>query len=194
MAPRFAYHHLRSRAIFCFLSSLTVEAFTGTWLATFGSGLKKNKLTPEDGQVFQVNNLDGIKQFPVNPLDAAYFTLLDRIEQEMMKLLGISEPMQGQAGAPIRPRRTTSSRNSRASPSAMRFRCSRSQSASGPRSRCGSYQNYTHEHFVEVEAADGTTSWRAASALAVRGKYAVNVDAAPMLAYSEYSDMGPRQG
>lgn len=162
----------------------------GTWMATPGSGLKKNKLVPEPGVVFMVNNLDQVKEFPISPLDAAYFSLLDKIEQEMQMLLGLSSPMMGEAAGRADSPQTYETLVGQGGVRVV----DRAQTLiETVRDWCDIglwfVQNYyTHEHIVEVEYSDGTTGFEAASALATRGEFAVDVEASSTLVHSRSAE------
>lgn len=164
-------------------------SLSGTWLATPQSGLRRNKLTSEDGQVFYAKRIDenSIRQFPVSPLDVSYVNVLHEIESEMMKLVGVTPIMQGkQAGRIdtggaydqlIEQSGTVAVESAQVLGESIR---DWAQIAAWLYSLYG-----THEHFVEVEEDDGETSWKAAMAIAVRGKYAFKVDVVSNMIHSE---------
>jgi hypothetical protein len=159
----------------------------GTWLANFSSGLKRNKLTPEDGQVWYVNSIDGVKQFPVTPLDAAYFQMLGIINQEMKDLLGISQPMQGEAaGRADSP--ATYDKLIEAGGSIIVSICQMLESTIADWAEINMWyiqHMFRPEHYIELEAQDGSTNWVRANALMMRGKMAVSIEPGSMLAWSE---------
>lgn len=155
----------------------------GTWLATPGSGIKRNKLIPEPGVVFMVNKLDEIKEFPVTPLDAAYFNLLDKIEQEMELLVGVTPLMRGQpVGRADSPQTYEQVADQSGGPVLDRAKLVDAWVHDAAEIDLWFMQHYyTHEHVVEVETADGFTTWTEASALAIRGDFAVRIEAGSTL-------------
>lgn len=162
----------------------------GTWLATPASGLKRNKLIPEPGAVFTVNALDAIKEFPVSPLDAAYFSLLDKIEQEMELLIGVTPMMRGQAaGRADSPATYEQLADQSGGPTLDRAKLIDQFIQDATEIDLWFMQNYyTHEHMVEVEAEDGYAHWTQASALAIRGKFSVRVETGVTLGSSVARD------
>lgn len=162
----------------------------GTWLATPGSGLKRNKLIPEPGAVFTVNSLDAIKEFPVTPLDAAYFNLLDKIEQEMELLIGVTPMMRGQAaGRADSPGTYEQLADQSGGPTLDRAKLIDQFISDASEIDLWFMQNYyTHKHMVEVEAEDGYSHWTEASALAIRGKFSVRVETGVTLGSSVSRD------
>jgi hypothetical protein len=166
-------------------------SLSGTWMATPASGLRKNRLVPEAGVVFQVNNLEGVKEFPVTPLDAAYFTLLDKIEAEMEKILGLSAPMQGEAaGRADSPATYESLLEAGGVVIVDRGQMLEQTVQDLAEIDTWYIQNYyTHEHVVEFERQDGTTAFTEASALAVKGEFAVRIETGSMLAQSRTQEL-----
>ena len=164
-------------------------SLAGTWLATTQSGLRRNKLTPEDGQVFYAKKIgqDDIRQFPVTPLDVAYIQVLHEIESEMAKLIGVTPTMQGKSQGRVD--------TGQAYESLIEQGGTRVISAAQLQDHSIEdwayvvmwyYQHYaTHEHFVEVEQDDGETNWRRASALAVKGEFGVKVDTVSNMVHSD---------
>jgi hypothetical protein len=160
----------------------------GTWMATPRSGLRKNKLIPEPGVVFQVNSasVDDIREFPVSPLDAGYFNLLDKIEAEMEKLLGLSPVMQGQAAGRADSPATYEQLIEQGGVGIVADAQLLEQTIEDWSNIAMWFvQNYyTHEHVVEIEYEDGTTGFTEASALAARGNFAVRVETGSTMAHS----------
>lgn len=164
-------------------------SLAGTWLATTQSGLRRNKLTPEDGQVFYAKKIgqDDIRQFPVTPLDVAYIQVLHEIESEMAKLIGVTPTMQGKSQGRVD--------TGAAYESLIEQGGTRVISAAQLLERSIEdwayvamwyYQQYaTHEHFVEVEEDDGETNWRRAAAIAIKGQYGVKVDVVSNMVHSD---------
>jgi len=164
-------------------------SLAGTWLATTQSGLRRNKLTPEDGQVFYAKKIgqDDIRQFPVTPLDVAYIQVLHEIEAEMAKLIGVTPAMQGKQAGRVD--------TGQAYETLIEQGGTRVISAAQLLERSIEdwayvamwyYQHYaTHEHFVQVEQDDGETNWRRASALAVKGEFAIKVDVVSNMVHSD---------
>ena len=150
----------------------------GTWMATPGSGLRKNKLVPEPGVVFTVNNLDAVREFPITPLDSAYFQLLDKIENEMMNLLGLSPTQMGQAaGRADSPQTYQTLLEAGGTVAVDQGQLLEETIRDWAEIGLWFVQNYyTHEHMVEVEYDDGTTGYAAASALAAAGTFAVSIE------------------
>lgn len=164
-------------------------SLSGTWLATTKSGLRRNKLNPEDGQVFyakQIGN-DDVRQFPVQPVDSGYFQLLNMIESEMMKLIGLSEPMRGNSAGRADSSATYESLIEQGGVAVVDAAQLLEQSLEDwARIQLGLMQkHYTHEHFVEFEEEEGTTSWRQAHAIAVQGEFSLSVEPGSMFAHSE---------
>lgn len=164
-------------------------SLSGTWLATPQSGLRRNKLTSEDGQVFYAKKIDpdNIRQFPVNPLDVAYVQVLHEIEAEMGKLVGVTPTMQGKSAGRVDTGQAYDSLIEQSGTVAV-------ESAQSVGDACGDwakiaawyYSLYgTHEHFVEVEEDDGETSWKAAMAIALKGQYAFKVDVVSNMVHSD---------
>lgn len=162
-------------------------SLSGTWLADRKSGLKKNKLVPEVGVVYQVNDVNGVKEVPVAPLDPAYFQLLEIIETEMMKLLGVTQVMQGQAaGRADSPDTYDKLIEQAGEPIADAAQMLEQSISEWAEIVIWFMQTYfTHEHMVEVEDVDGGSTWRAASALAIRGDMAVHIETGSMISLSE---------
>lgn len=162
-------------------------SLSGTWIAETRSGLKRNKLIPETGVVYQVNNIQGIKEFPVNPIDAAYLQMLDICNNEMMNLLGVSQVMQGQPAGRADSPQTYDALIEQSSTSIVDDAQLLEQTITEwTEIAIWFAQNYyTHEHVVECETVDGGADWRSASGLAMRGQYAVRVETGSMLSMSE---------
>lgn len=164
-------------------------SLSGTWLATPSSGLKRNKLTPEDGQVFYAKKIDdqSIRQFAVAPLDPAYFQLLEYIENEMESLIGITPAMKGEADGRADSAETYD-KLMESGGVALLDAAQFLENTITDWATVGVWymQNYyTHEHYVMLDSADGDVSWRAASAVATKGDYFIHIDTKPMLAYNE---------
>jgi len=159
----------------------------GTYFASMRSGLKRNKLTPESGVVWQVNDVNEIKPVPVNPIDAAYFNLLNVFEAEMEGLLGLAPVMQGQAaGRADSP--ATYDKLIEAGGVQIVDDAQLVEMAVQDWARIAMWYvqtRYTHEHYVEVDQEDGTVDYRVCSALATKGDYSVRVETGSMVAYSE---------
>lgn len=173
------------------LLSMMIErirlGLSGTWLADRKSGLNKNKLVPEVGVVFKVNDINGVKEFPTSPIDAQQFQLLQIIEEEMMKVIGVGAVSQGQAAGRADSPDTYDKLIEQASEPIAEFsqmiEFSVQEWAEVAMWFMQTY--FTHEHMVEVEDVDGGTTWRTASALAVRGEFAVEVEVGSMVSMSE---------
>jgi hypothetical protein len=161
----------------------------GTWLASFKSGLKRQKLTPEDGQVFYGKSVgpEDVRQFPVQPLDTSYLSVLHEIEAEMMKLIGLSPVQQGRSQGRVDNSpaydKLVEEAGSAIVDSAQLLEAALTDYAEIAMWYIQNF--YTHEHFVEYEAEDGQVSWRQASRVAVQGEYAVSIDTVAMMAHSE---------
>lgn len=155
-------------------------SMSGTFLATPQSGLRRNKLTPEDGQVFYAKKIDAdnVRQFPVTPLDVQYVQVLHEMEAEMQKLVGVTPTMQGKSQGRVDTGQAYDSLIEQAGTRVVEG-AQLLEEAIKDWAKVGMwyYQNYaTHEHFVEVEEDDGETRWRRAMALALKGEFAVKVD------------------
>lgn len=161
----------------------------GTWLATHASGFKRNRLTPEDGQVFYAKKIDqeSIKQFPVQPIDVAYVGLLHEIEAEMMKIIGLSPVQRGQQAGRVDSADGYDKLIEQAG-SAVHDAGQLVEEGLRDFALIAMYYMqtyYTHEHFVEVEAGDGQTTWRQASRFAVAGEFACRIETGSTQAHSE---------
>lgn len=161
----------------------------GTFLATPQSGLKKNKLSPEDGAVFYAKKIDSdnIKQFPAQPLDASQFQLIHEINSEMLNLFGISDPMQGQAAGRAESPQTYDRLIEQGGTSIV----DRAQSLARTLEEWAEYQMWMFQHFggpehmIQMETPDGNSAWKALNPLLIRGQYACDIEAQSMIAYSE---------
>jgi hypothetical protein len=161
----------------------------GSWLATHQSGMKKNELFPRPGVVYLANRIDenNIRPFPHNNVDGAYFTLINLFVNEMMQLLGITAASQGQAdgrvdSAPSYDKLIEAASNAIVAQAQLL--------ETTIKEWClvvidFIQDRYTHEHWVEVETDTGETDYQQASALAVRGEYAVRIETGSMVSYSE---------
>lgn len=169
-------------------------SLSGTWLATPQSGLRRNKLTSEDGQVFYAKKIDqdNIKQFPVSPLDVAYVQVLHEIEAEMMKLVGVAAVQQGKPGGRVDTGQAYDSLIEQSGTVAVESAQLLGETvADWARLAAWYYSLYgTHEHFVEVEEDDGETKWKAAMAIALKGDYAFHVD---VVSNTIHSDSAKRE-
>lgn len=159
----------------------------GSWFATASSGIAANKLVPEAGMVYKVRNIDAIKPIEYTVLDAAYFQLARIIEDEMRDLLGISSPMQGEAAgradSPTTYDKLIEQGGSVTVDTTQMLELTIQEWAEI--AVWYMQTRYTHEHMVEVELDDGTTTWESASALATRGEFSVKMEVASMIAWSE---------
>jgi hypothetical protein len=170
------------------------KSLAGTFITTANSGLKRNTLINEIGAVFTISNAvninEAIKDFPSTPLDAAYFSLLDKLEAEMERLLGITPAMQGQAvGRADSPSTYEQIADQAGGPMLDRAKIIDRFIQDATEIDLWFMQNYyTHEHVVEVEEDDGFATWREASAIAIRGKFAVRVETGATLGNSVARD------
>lgn len=168
------------------------KSMGGNWITTVGSGLKRNSLLNEIGNVYTVNGqiADSIKEFPQSPLDAAYFSLLTLIEQEMELLIGVTPMMRGQAaGRADSPQTYEQLADQSGGPTLDRAKLVDQFISDASEIDLWFMQNYyTHEHVVEVEAEDGFAHWTEASALAIRGKFSVRVETGVTLGSSAARD------
>ena len=161
----------------------------GTWLATHQSGLKRNKLTPEDGAIFYGKKIDpeNVRQFPIQPLDVAYLSLLHEIENEMAKLIGLSDVQRGQSQGRVDSGsgydKLIEQGGVAVVDAAQLVEESLRDYAEIAMWYMQSY--YTHEHFVQVEASDGLTTWQQASRFAMDGQYACFIETGSTQAHSE---------
>ncbi len=163
-------------------------SLSGTWLATTASGLRRNKITPDDGQIFYAKKIgnEDIRNFPVQPLDVAYVQVIHEIESEMGKLIGIAPIMQGKQAGRVDTGQAYETlleqAGSRVVDSAQLLEQTIEDWAE---IATWHYQQYgTHEHFVEVEEDDGETNWRRAMAISVKGEFKVNVDVVSDMVHS----------
>jgi hypothetical protein len=161
----------------------------GTWLATHQSGLKRNKLTPEDGLVFYGKKIDNenVRQFPVQPLDIAYLQLLNQIENEMAKLVGLSDVQRGQSQGRVDSSAGYDKLIEQAGTAVVDAAQLVEESLRDYAEIAMWYmQNYyTHEHFVQVESEDGLTTWKQASRFAMVGEYGAFIETGSTQAHSE---------
>lgn len=161
----------------------------GTWLATPQSGLRKNKLLPEPGQVFQVHRVDesSIKEFPHTPLDAAYFELIGILAQEMRDLIGISPPMQGEAAGRADSPATYDKLIEQAGTPIV-DEAQQVERETVEWAECASWyikNFYTYEHIVELELDDGSKEFVHADALLMQGDYRLEIEPLSMTTWSE---------
>jgi hypothetical protein len=168
------------------------KSLAGTWIASANSGLKRNTLVNDIGAVFMVQGdvNAAVKEFPVNPLDAAYFSLLDKLENEMTQLLGVTPMMRGQAvGRADSPQTYEQVADQSGGPTLARAKLVDYFIHDATVIDLWFMQNhYTHEHIVEFEEEDGFPGWTEASALMIRGKFAVRVDTGATLGRSKERD------
>jgi hypothetical protein len=168
------------------------KSLAGTWIASSSSGLKRNTLVNDIGSLFTVNGdvNAAVKEFPVNPLDAAYFSLLDKLEAEEQQLLGVTPMMRGQAvGRADSPQTYEQVADQSGGPTLARAKLVDYFVQDATTIDLWFMQNhYTHEHIVEFEQEDGFPGWTEASALMIRGKFAVRVDTGATLGRSKERD------
>ena len=186
---RARHFRLRGTILWTIIFQRLKLSLGGTWLASFRSGLKRQKLTPEDGQVFYGKSIgqDDVRQFPVSPLDVSYVNVLHEIEQEMMKLIGLAPVQRGQAAGRV-DASTAYDKLIEQAGTAQQNAAQLLESSLTDYARIAVWyvQNfYTHEHFVEVEDDDGITSFRQASRLATQGEFAIDMDTSAMQAHSD---------
>lgn len=168
------------------------KSLAGTWIASVGSGLKRNKLINDIGAVFEVrgNISEAVKEFPMSPLDAAYFNLLDKIETEMEMLIGVTPVMKGQpVGRADSPQTYEQVADQSGGPILDRAKLiDRFVKDAAEIDLWFMQTMYTHEHVVEYETAEGFSTWKEASALVMRGKLAVRVETGSTLGRSASRD------
>lgn len=166
------------------------KSLKGTWLTTPSSGLRRNNLTNEIGAVYTVNQIDSVKEFPVSPLEPGYFQLLQIAESEMEMLLGVTPMMQGQAvGRADSPQTYEQIANQSGGPILDRAKIIDQWIKDAVTIDLWFMQNrYTHEHVVQAETAEGFAVWTQASSLAIRGKFAVDVETGSTLGRSTQRD------
>lgn len=156
------------------------KSLHGTYLAHANSGLKRNTLVNDIGAVFYTTMPinDAMKDFPVSPLDAAYFQLVNMLEAEMESLVGVTPMQKGQAaGRADSPLTYEQLADQSGGPILGRAKLVDQFIADATEIDLWFMQNYyTHRHIVEVELADGFATWQEASALAIRGSFAVHVE------------------
>jgi len=180
--------HAKNIALTILVKNIT-HSLTGTYLASVRSGIKDSKLIPQPGQVYMCQNIDdqSIKRFPTAQLDPGLIQMLQIFKGEMMDLLNISPMQTGQAPGRVDSRGGLDTVLSASSDNMVAL----SQHIEDSISEWAKIvmwfiQNYyNHEHFVEIIYADGVSEWKSASALAVRGQYAVRVDTGVGLNHSE---------
>jgi hypothetical protein len=194
LALRLSSLQYARNVIFTMILEKIKFSLTGTYLATPRSGLKGNKLVPRPGQIFQANSIDenSIRRFPVEPVDPQMVQMLAAIEMEMMKILGVSPVSQGQPAGRADSPQTYDKLLEAASGSVVDIAQMYEDTIRHWAIVSMWYiQNYyTHEHFVEVDMPDGETKWKAASALATRGEYAVRIETGSMISHSEAEKFG----
>lgn len=166
------------------------KSLGGTWLTTPGSGLKRNQLVNEIGSVFTINSIDAIKEFPVSPIDAAYFNLLRLIEAEMELLIGVTPLMRGQpVGRADSPQTYEQVADQSGGPILDRAKILDRFIQDATEIDLWFMQNYyTHKHMVETETAEGFATWTEASALMIRGTFAVRVETGSTLGRNSARD------
>lgn len=166
------------------------KSLKGTWLTTPQSGLKRNKLINDIGTVYLVNNIDSVKEFPVSPLEAGYFKLLEIAEAEMETLLGVTPMMKGQAvGRADSPQTYQQVADQSGGPILDRAKLVDQWIRDAVEIDLWFMQSrYTHEHVVDAETAEGFSTWQQASSLAIRGKFAIDVETGSTLARNALRD------
>jgi hypothetical protein len=171
------------------------KSLAGTWLTTPGSNLRRNQLTNEIGNVYTVNSVDAVKEFPQSPLDHAYFGLLDKIETEMALLLGVTPMMQGQpAGRADSPQTYDTLADMSGGLILDRAKMIDQFIADAATIDLWFIQNnYTHEHVVEAETSEGFSTWREASSLLMRGDFAVKIETGSTLQKQSSRDLTDAQ-
>jgi hypothetical protein len=149
--------------------------------------MSANKLIPEVGAIWKVNNVEEVKEFPVAPIQPEYLQMLGLIENEMKNLLGVSDVMQGQSAGRADSPDTYSKLIEQGGNSVIDDADLLEQSIQEWALIAMWFMQtyYTHEHMVEVETPDGQSTWKAASALAVRGEYALTIETGTMVSMSE---------
>lgn len=173
------------------------KSLAGTWIASAQSGLKRNMLVNDIGALFTVNGdpNTAVKEFPMNPLDAAYFNLLDKLESEMESLMGVTPLMRGQAvGRADSPQTYEQIADQSGGPMLDRAKLIDYWVHDAVEIDLWFMQTrYTHEHVVEIELEDGFSTWTEASALLIDGKFAVRVDTGATLGRSMERDRAEAQ-
>ncbi len=121
---------------------------------------------------------DAVKEFPISPLDAGYFGLLDKLETEMELLVGVTPAMKGQPiGRADSPQTYEQVADQSGGPILDRAKLVDAFIQDAAEIDLWFMQSYyTHEHVVEFETAEGFSTWTEASALVMRGNLAVRVE------------------
>jgi len=166
------------------------KSLSGTFLTTPGSGLKRTQLINEIGNVFTINQLDSFKEITMQTLDPAYMGLVDKIEQEMELLIGVTPAMRGQAaGRADSPATYEQLADQSGGPILDRAKLIDQFIEDQATIDLWFMQNYyTHRHVVEVENEIGFSSWQEASALAMDGDFAVKVKTGSTLVKNSSND------
>jgi hypothetical protein len=175
--------------LWTFIFESLKKSQAGNWIASSDSQLKLNKVTNEIGNIYYVRGeIDkAIKEFPRQPLGADYFGLLDKIEAEMELLIGVTPMMKGQAvGRADSPQTYEQVAEQSGGPILDRAKLVDQWISDAAEIDLWFMQNnYTHEHVVEAETAEGFATWTEASVLTLRGKFAVRVETAATLGRSQ---------
>jgi hypothetical protein len=189
LALRLSSLQFARNIIYCMIMEKIKFSMGGVILVTQMSGLKDKKLYPRAGEVIVGTKIDetNVRNFPVTPIDASTIQMLNVIEQEMMKILGVSNVMQGEAaGRADSP--DTYDKLLEAASGTIKDIAQMTEETIRQWCLIAMYyiQNYyTHEHWVETEAATGETKWKVASALACRGEFGVKIETGSMLSMSD---------
>jgi hypothetical protein len=171
------------------------KSLAGTFLTTPGSGLKRTQLVNEIGKVFTINSLDQFKEINMQNLDSAYMGMVDKIEQEMELLIGVTPAMRGQAaGRADSPATYEQLADQSGGPILDRAKLIDQFIEDQARIDLWFMQNfYTHRHVVEVENEIGFSTWQEASALAMDGEFEVRVKTGSTLVKNSSNDFQEAQ-
>lgn len=150
-----------------------------TYLAGHMSGLKNNRLTAEPGAVYQVKDVNQIKEFPHAPLDAGYFSLLDKNEQEMERLIGLPPVSLGE-GSGERTAISTYEQLTESGGVTVLDHAQMIETTISDWCRVAMWfvqHKYTTEHIISVEREDGSEDYQTSFNLLTRGQFRVRVEA-----------------
>jgi len=171
------------------------KSLAGTFLTTPGSGLKRTQLTNEIGKVFTIQSIDMFKEINMQNLDSAYMGMIDKIEQEMELLIGVTPAMRGQAaGRADSPGTYEQLADQSGGPILDRAKLIDQWIEDQATVDLWFMQNwYTYRHVVEVENEIGFSSWQEASALAMDGEFSVRVKTGATLVKNSSNDFAEAQ-
>ena len=157
------------------------------WLAGNQSGLLTQQIIPGVGQVISVGDVSQVKPLTSPNLDAAFFSLLDRVERYMERIIGATGVMQGESAG----RADSGSAydtlaeigGSRLVMDTQRFEGTLGKWAEIVGWFAQNY--YTDDHALSVEDATGNVTWEKVSSPLLAGSFSYSIATGSTMAWSE---------